>query len=90
MLKGSLGTGVLAMPNAFNNSGLVVGTIGTILIGSVCTYCLHVLVGSRTRSPERMLSPRLPGTMSNLALCFPVALPVHPVPARAPAHPQLP
>ncbi|XP_034255798.1 proton-coupled amino acid transporter-like protein CG1139 isoform X2 [Thrips palmi] len=44
MLKGSLGTGVLAMPNAFNNAGLLVGTLGTIIIGSVCTYCLHVLL----------------------------------------------
>lgn len=44
MLKGSLGTGVLAMPNAFNNAGLLVGTIGTFLIGSICTYCLHLLV----------------------------------------------
>ncbi|XP_026688854.1 proton-coupled amino acid transporter-like protein CG1139 [Diaphorina citri] len=44
LLKGSLGTGILAMPNAFVNSGLVIGTVGTILIGILCTYCLHVLV----------------------------------------------
>lgn len=44
LLKGSLGTGILAMPNAFFNSGLLIGTVGTILIGILCTYCLHVLV----------------------------------------------
>lgn len=44
MLKGSLGTGILAMPNAFYNSGLLIGTVGTLLIGILCTYCLHVLV----------------------------------------------
>lgn len=44
LLKGSLGTGILAMPNAFYNSGLLIGTVGTILIGILCTYCLHVLV----------------------------------------------
>lgn len=47
LLKGSLGTGILAMPNAFYNSGLLVGTVGTILIGILCTYCLHVLVRSQ-------------------------------------------
>lgn len=44
MLKGSLGTGVLAMPEAFTNAGILIGTLGTIFIGSVCTYCLHVLI----------------------------------------------
>ncbi|KAK7790535.1 hypothetical protein R5R35_011941 [Gryllus longicercus] len=44
LLKGSLGTGILAMPNAFLNAGLVVGFFGTILIGSLCTYCMHILV----------------------------------------------
>lgn len=44
ILKGSLGTGILAMPNAFKNSGLLVGSIGTILIGILCTYCFLILV----------------------------------------------
>uniref|UniRef100_A0A8D8WBX1 Proton-coupled amino acid transporter 4 n=1 Tax=Cacopsylla melanoneura TaxID=428564 RepID=A0A8D8WBX1_9HEMI len=47
LLKGSLGTGILAMPNAFVNAGLVIGTVGTVLIGILCTYCLHVLVRSQ-------------------------------------------
>ncbi|CAG4977882.1 unnamed protein product [Colias eurytheme] len=46
LLKGSLGTGILAMPHAFANSGYVVGTIGTIIIGVLCTYCIHVLIDS--------------------------------------------
>jgi proton-coupled amino acid transporter len=46
LLKGSLGTGILAMPNAFFKAGLIVGFVGTILIGSLCTYCIHVLVSS--------------------------------------------
>ena len=44
LLKGSLGTGILAMPNAFFNAGYVIGTVGTLLIGLVCTYCIHQLV----------------------------------------------
>ncbi|XP_058816810.1 proton-coupled amino acid transporter-like protein CG1139 [Topomyia yanbarensis] len=44
LLKGSLGTGILAMPQAFCNSGYLSGLINTVLIGVLCTYCLHVLV----------------------------------------------
>ncbi|KAM3968643.1 proton-coupled amino acid transporter-like protein acs [Aphomia sociella] len=46
LLKGSLGTGILAMPHAFSNSGYVVGAIGTIVIGVLCTYCIHILIDS--------------------------------------------
>lgn len=46
LLKGSLGTGILAMPNAFHNSGYIVGFVGTIVIGIICTYCIHMLLRS--------------------------------------------
>lgn len=44
LLKASLGTGILAMPSAFKNAGYVVGTLGTIIIGILCTYTIHLLV----------------------------------------------
>lgn len=44
LLKGSLGSGILAMPMAFMNAGLVFGLIATATIGFVCTYCVHILV----------------------------------------------
>lgn len=44
LLKGALGTGILAMPEAFKYAGLLNGFVSTILIGILCTYCLHVLV----------------------------------------------
>ncbi|XP_050432741.1 proton-coupled amino acid transporter-like protein CG1139 [Adelges cooleyi] len=59
LLKGSLGTGILAMPNAFYNSGLLVGTVGTILIGILCTYCLHVLIRSQYILCKRLREPIL-------------------------------
>ncbi|XP_039763395.1 proton-coupled amino acid transporter-like protein CG1139 [Pararge aegeria] len=46
LMKGSLGTGILAMPHAFAKSGYVVGAIGTLVIGVLCTYCIHVLIDS--------------------------------------------
>ena len=58
MIKSSLGTGILAMPSAIKNGGLIVGGVGTILIGILCTHCVHILVRSshilcrRTKTPS--------------------------------------
>lgn len=46
LLKSSLGTGILAMPMAFKNSGLLVGALGTIIVGLICTHCVHILVSN--------------------------------------------
>lgn len=45
LLKSSLGSGLLAMPAAFKNTGLIPGCIGTILVGIIATHCVHILVG---------------------------------------------
>ncbi|KAJ8946515.1 hypothetical protein NQ318_004650, partial [Aromia moschata] len=45
LLKGNIGTGILAMPDAFRNAGWVVGLFGTMFMGVVCTHCMHMLVG---------------------------------------------
>lgn len=36
--------GIFAMPNAFNHAGYVVGVFGTIALGSIATYCVHMIV----------------------------------------------
>ncbi|XP_065332767.1 proton-coupled amino acid transporter-like protein CG1139 [Cloeon dipterum] len=59
LLKGSLGTGILAMPFAFHNAGLILGLFGTIFIGSLCTYCLHVLVRCQYKLCSQMKIPVL-------------------------------
>ncbi|XP_011251612.1 proton-coupled amino acid transporter-like protein pathetic [Camponotus floridanus] len=58
LLKSSLGTGILAMPSAIKNGGLVFGGIGTIVIGIICAHCVHILVRTshilcrRTKTPQ--------------------------------------
>jgi len=58
LLKSSLGTGILAMPHAINNGGLLFGGIGTIIIGFICAHCVHILVRTshvlcrRTKTPQ--------------------------------------
>lgn len=44
LLKGNVGTGILAMPDAFRNAGLLLGTVGTLVMGFICTHCMHMLV----------------------------------------------
>ncbi|CAD7012207.1 proton-coupled amino acid transporter-like protein pathetic [Ceratitis capitata] len=42
-LKSSLGTGILAMPMAFKNAGLVFGLFATMVLGFLCSHCIHIL-----------------------------------------------
>lgn len=41
----SSGTGVFAMPLAFNETGTVTGIFATIFVAIICTHCIFVLVG---------------------------------------------
>lgn len=36
----------LAMPMAFKNAGILVGTLGTLIVGFICTHCVHILVSN--------------------------------------------
>lgn len=59
LLKGSLGSGILAMPLAFKNAGLYFGLVATFLIGIICTYCVHILVKCAHTLCRRTQTPSL-------------------------------
>ncbi|XP_034935092.1 proton-coupled amino acid transporter-like protein pathetic isoform X2 [Chelonus insularis] len=59
LLKGSLGSGILAMPMAFKNAGLFFGLFATFFIGAVCTYCVHILVKCAHKLCRRTQTPSL-------------------------------
>ncbi|XP_022900307.2 proton-coupled amino acid transporter-like protein CG1139 [Onthophagus taurus] len=59
LLKGSLGTGILAMPNAFHHAGYILGFIGTIVIGVICTYSVHILIKAEYELCKRNKKPSL-------------------------------
>ncbi|WAQ98938.1 S36A3-like protein [Mya arenaria] len=44
LLKGMVGTGILAMPVAFKNGGLWVSFVIVLLLGIIATHCMHILV----------------------------------------------
>uniref|UniRef100_A0A182J9B3 Amino acid transporter transmembrane domain-containing protein n=1 Tax=Anopheles atroparvus TaxID=41427 RepID=A0A182J9B3_ANOAO len=59
MLKGSLGTGILAMPSAFRNGGLAFGVLGTTLVGLIYAHCVYLLVSTSQKSCVRTRTPQL-------------------------------
>lgn len=59
LLKGNIGTGILAMPDAFKNAGLYVGLFGTLLMGLICTHCMHMLVKCSHELCRRLQVPAL-------------------------------
>ncbi|KAJ8737341.1 hypothetical protein PYW07_000612 [Mythimna separata] len=76
LLKGSLGSGILAMPMAFHNAGLYFGLIATFAIGGICTYCVHVLVRTAHELCRRIQKPSLgfAETAEAAFLCGPPAV----------------
>ncbi|XP_070155552.1 proton-coupled amino acid transporter-like protein CG1139 isoform X1 [Polyergus mexicanus] len=76
LLKGSLGTGILAMPKAFHNAGYIVGLTATIIIGLLCTYCMRILVFSEYELCKRRRVPSMtyPATAESALLEGPVCL----------------
>jgi len=59
LLKGNIGTGILAMPDAFRNAGWVIGLFGTMMMGVICTHCMHMLVECSRELSRRTQTPSL-------------------------------
>lgn len=59
LLKGNIGTGILALPDAFRNAGLYVGLFGTLMMGIICTHCMHMLVKCSHELCKRLQVPAL-------------------------------
>ena len=53
-LQGNIGIGVLALPSAFSNAGVIGGSLGFILIAIICVHCMKMLV----RSAHKVLKTR--------------------------------
>jgi len=53
ILKGNIGIGVLTLPMAIRNSGLIFGSLGLIFIAYLCVYCMMLLVNAAHRACEK-------------------------------------
>lgn len=46
LMKGTIGIGVLTMPSAISNAGLVVGSLGMMAVAVINIHCMHLVVGA--------------------------------------------
>lgn len=44
MIRASIGIGILALPSAISNAGIVLGTVGIAVISAIIIFCIHLLV----------------------------------------------
>lgn len=76
MVKGGMGTGIMAMPMAFKYGGLVVGLLGTPVVGLICGHCVLLLIATAQHLYVRARVPAM--TMDQVAfyacLCGPASL----------------
>ncbi|KAL1506631.1 hypothetical protein ABEB36_005957 [Hypothenemus hampei] len=59
IVKASLGTGILAIPRAFKNAGLLVGLFGTVIVGFICTHAIHILIKASQKVCSKTKTPSL-------------------------------
>ncbi|XP_023932552.1 proton-coupled amino acid transporter 3-like [Lingula anatina] len=45
-LRSNIGPGLLGMPYAVSNAGILVGTVTVMVLGIICTHCMHLLAGA--------------------------------------------
>ena len=54
LLKGNIGIGVLTMPVAISNAGLVGGVIGMAFVAVITIHCMHTLVIAAQAPPKNI------------------------------------
>ncbi|XP_023344937.1 proton-coupled amino acid transporter 1 isoform X1 [Eurytemora carolleeae] len=53
LLKGNIGIGVLTMPIAMSNAGLLGGVLGMVLVALITIHCMHTLVISSHKMVDK-------------------------------------
>ncbi|XP_055684355.1 proton-coupled amino acid transporter-like protein CG1139 [Lutzomyia longipalpis] len=59
ILKGTIGTGILAMPNAIKNSGYIMGPIVIIPISVLVVACVHMIMDARYNICKKHRTPNM-------------------------------
>lgn len=53
MVKGNLGTGILAMPASFSHTGLISAIVGLPFLCVIATYCVHLIIKATMELEQR-------------------------------------
>ncbi|CAG9782157.1 unnamed protein product [Diatraea saccharalis] len=70
IFKGNIGSGLLAMGDAFRNGGIVFATISTVVLGIICVHAQHILLNSAESMREHVKDGRTIGFAETVRLVF--------------------
>ncbi|CAH0402192.1 unnamed protein product [Chilo suppressalis] len=70
IFKGNIGSGLLAMGDAFKNGGLVFATISTVIMGIICVHAQHILLNCAEDMRGRVKDGKAIGFAQTVRMVF--------------------
>ncbi|XP_045784408.1 proton-coupled amino acid transporter-like protein CG1139 isoform X1 [Maniola jurtina] len=70
LFRGNIGSGLLAMGDAFKNGGIIFSPIITVILGVICVHSQHLLLDCSEEMYRKTKRDRPPGFADTVALVF--------------------